>query len=137
MPSSLIPLKNKFDNVNALSKIESHVFIFKKNFFHTIFRKLVYDKEEKKRVALTKSKKKKAEETTMFEKRIKKHPIIDGMLCRHCVASVTEALESLDGVTAKVNLKKQSATVTLTHPIADDTLIKVVTDAGFGVTNIA
>ena len=56
----------------------------------------------------------------MFEKRIKKHLIIDGMLCRHCVASVTEALESLDGVTAKVNLKKQSATVTLTHPIADD-----------------
>ncbi len=73
----------------------------------------------------------------MFEKRIKKHLIIDGMLCRHCVVSVTEALESLDGVTAKVNLKKQSATVTLTHPIADDTLIKVVTDAGFGVTNIA
>ncbi len=83
------------------------------------------------------SKEKKAEETTMFEKRIKKHLIIDGMLCRHCVASVTEALESLDGVTAKVNLKKQSATVALTHPIADDTLIKVVTDAGFGVTNIA
>lgn len=83
------------------------------------------------------SKEKKAEETTMFEKRIKKHLIIDGMLCRHCVASVTEALESLDGVTAKVNLKKQSVTVTLTHPITDDTLIKVVTDAGFGVTNIA
>lgn len=108
--------------------------------FHKVFKspakfdkKACYDKEEKKRVALTKSKKKKAEETT----RIKKHLIIDGMLCRHCVASVTEALESLDGVTAKVNLKKQSATVTLTHPIADDTLIKVVTDAGFGVTNIA
>lgn len=112
--------------------------------FHKVFKspakfdkKACYDKEEKKRVALTKSKKKKADETTMFEKRIKKHLIIDGMLCRHCVASVTEALESLDGVTAKVNLKKQSATVTLTHPIADDTLIKVVTDAGFGVTNIA
>ena len=110
--------------------------------FHKVFKspakfdkKACYDKEEKKRVALTKSKKKKAEETTMFEKRIKKHLIIDGMLCRHCVASVTEALESLDGVT--VNIKKQSATVTLTHPIADDTLIKVVTDAGFGVTNIA
>ena len=115
--------------------------------FHKVFKspakfdkKACYDKEEKKRVALTESrkkKKKKAEETTMFEKRIKKHLTIDGMLCRHCVASVTEALESLDGVTAKVNLKKQSATVTLTHPIADDTLIKVVTDAGFGVTNIA
>ena len=71
--------------------------------FHKVFKspakfdkKACYDKEEKKRVALTKSKKKKAEETTMFEKRIKKHLIIDGMLCRHCVASVTEALESLD-----------------------------------------
>ena len=31
------------------------------------------------------------------------------------------------------DLEKQSATVTLTHPIADDTLIKVVTDAGFGL----
>ena len=106
--------------------------------FHKVFKSPAkFDKKAKKRVALTKSKKKKAEETTMFEKRIKKHLIIEGMLCRHCVASVTEALESLDGVTAKVNLKKQSATVTLTHPIADDTLIKVVTDAGFGVTNIA
>ena len=51
--------------------------------FHKVFKspakfdkKACYDKEEKKRVALTKSKKKKAEETTMFEKRIDRKSVV-------------------------------------------------------------
>lgn len=73
----------------------------------------------------------------MFEKKVKRQLTIDGMMCMHCVASVTKALEALDGVTAKVNLKKQTATVTLSEPITDDILKKAVTDAGFTVTAIA
>ena len=72
----------------------------------------------------------------MFEKKVKKQLIIEGMMCMHCVTSVTKALEALEGVTAKVNLKKQIAIVTLSKPITDDILKKVVADAGFTVTAI-
>lgn len=72
----------------------------------------------------------------MFEKKLKRQLTIEGMMCMHCAASVTQALEALDGVTAKVNLKKQTATVTLSEPITDDILKKAVTDAGFTVTAI-
>lgn len=36
---------------------------------------------------------------------------IDGMTCEHCVARVQNALNELDGVYAKVNLKKNNADV--------------------------
>ena len=43
---------------------------------------------------------------------IKTHLKIEGMTCQHCVSHVTEALESVSGVTsAKVNLKKGEAVV--------------------------
>ena len=72
----------------------------------------------------------------MFEKKVKKQLTIDGMMCVHCVDSFTRALEALDGVTAKVNLKKQTATVTLSKPVSDEALRKAVTEAGFTVTAI-
>jgi Cu+-exporting ATPase len=72
----------------------------------------------------------------MFEKREKKLLTIDGMMCMHCASSVTKALESLDGVTAKVNLKKQTAAVTCSTPITDEALKRAVEEAGFTVTAI-
>lgn len=36
---------------------------------------------------------------------------IEGMTCEHCVNRVAEALNSIDGVSAKVNLHKKNATV--------------------------
>lgn len=63
---------------------------------------------------------------------MKKIITIEGMSCEHCAATVKNALEGLDGVkSAKVDLKKKSATVKLADNIADDTLITAVTDAGF------
>ena len=56
---------------------------------------------------------------------------IKGMSCEHCKAHVEEALNALDGVQAKVDLKKNIATVTLGHPVDDETLKKAVTDAGY------
>lgn len=73
----------------------------------------------------------------MFEKKNKKQLTIDGMMCTHCAASVTKALEALEGVSAKVNLKKKTATVTLSAPISNEVLKKAVEDAGFIVTAIA
>lgn len=63
---------------------------------------------------------------------MKKIITIEGMSCEHCAASVKTALEKLDGVkSAKVELKKKSATVKLNDNIADDVLKSAVTEAGF------
>ena len=63
---------------------------------------------------------------------MKKIISIDGMHCEHCVNAVKTALEALDGVkSAKVELKKNSATVKLSDNVSDDVLRAAVTDAGF------
>lgn len=63
---------------------------------------------------------------------MKKIISVEGMSCEHCAAAVKNALEELDGVkSAKVELKKKSATVKLSENIADDVLSAAVTNAGF------
>ncbi len=63
---------------------------------------------------------------------MKKIISVEGMSCEHCAASVKAALEKLDGVkSAKVDLKKKTATVKLTENVADDVLKSAVTEAGF------
>ncbi len=63
---------------------------------------------------------------------MKKIITIEGMSCEHCSASVKEALEKLDGVkSAKVDLKKKSATVKLSEEVADDVLKSAVSQSGF------
>lgn len=39
--------------------------------------------------------------------------VIDGMTCEHCKARVESRLNSLDGVLAKVNLKRKTAVVSM------------------------
>ena len=58
-------------------------------------------------------------------------------MCAHCSGRVEKALSALDGVTATVDLDAKTATVTLSAPVADDVLVKAVTDAGYEVTSIA
>lgn len=68
---------------------------------------------------------------------MKKVISVEGMSCEHCAASVKSALEKLDGVkSAKVDLKKKSATVKLNDDVADDVLKSAVTDAGFTPVSI-
>ena len=61
---------------------------------------------------------------------------INGMMCGHCVKHVTEALNALDGVSAKVSLAAKSAVVTLSADVSDEALTKAVTEAGYEVTEI-
>lgn len=57
---------------------------------------------------------------------------IDGMMCQHCVRTVTKALESLSGVTAvHVDLDNKSATVASSSVIPADDFKKVITTAGY------
>ena len=60
---------------------------------------------------------------------------IEGMMCQHCAAHVTKALNALPGVTATVDLDAKTATVTGS---ADDAALKkAVEDAGYQVTTIS
>lgn len=63
---------------------------------------------------------------------MKKEIKVSGMMCMHCVAHVTKALEGVDGVSeADVSLENNNAVVTLSKDVADDVLVKAVTDAGY------
>ena len=60
---------------------------------------------------------------------------IDGMMCQHCVAHVSKALNSLPGVTANVDLDTKTATVSGTA--SDEALKKAVEEAGYSVVSIS
>lgn len=61
---------------------------------------------------------------------------ISGMHCQNCVNSVTRALNSLDGVSAKVSLRNNSAEVSFDRSVEEDRLRRAVEDAGFEVLSI-
>jgi copper chaperone len=70
-------------------------------------------------------------------KNMKKIMKINGMSCEHCQARVEKVLNEIDGVEAKVELKKNRAVVTLSKEVADQTLSHAVTEAGYEVVSIA
>ena len=61
---------------------------------------------------------------------------IDGMKCKNCQNHVQNALNKLDGVCAKVNLKKKCATVQFSREVSDDELKNAVSIAGYSVSAI-
>jgi len=67
---------------------------------------------------------------------LKKIIEIRGMNCEHCRSSVEKSLNVLEGVEAKVDLKKSFAVVDLKKDIGDDTLKNAVEQAGFEVVII-
>jgi copper chaperone CopZ len=61
---------------------------------------------------------------------------IKGMSCGHCQARVEKALNAVDGVEAKVDLKKNRAVVNLTKDVAEQILKDTVTEAGYEVVSV-
>ncbi len=61
---------------------------------------------------------------------------IKGMTCEHCQARVEKVLNAIDGVEAKVELKKNRAVVNLKKDVSDQTLRNTVTEAGYEVIGI-
>lgn len=61
---------------------------------------------------------------------------IDGMHCNHCKESVERALEELEGVTARVYLKKGEALVQAVGSLEENMIKEAVKKAGFSVTDI-
>ena len=57
---------------------------------------------------------------------------VNGMTCDHCVASVTEEIGGIDGVTAvAVDLPTGAVTVTSTTPLAEADVRNAVEEAGY------
>lgn len=61
---------------------------------------------------------------------------ISGMTCEHCSARVEKALNAIDGVEAKVDLRKKTATVRLKADVEDQTFKNAVSEAGYEVVSI-
>lgn len=56
---------------------------------------------------------------------------IDGMMCAHCEAHMRKALEALGVTVQRVSHEEKCAVIETAAPIAEDTLRKTVTDAGY------
>ena len=62
---------------------------------------------------------------------------IDGMVCDHCSGRIQNALNSIEGISAKVIRSKGKAVVKLGRQIGDEELKKIITDLGYHVTVIS
>lgn len=77
------------------------------------------------------------EKKTLDEpKRGEKTLVIEGMHCENCEIRVENALNRLDGVLCKVNLKKKTATVSYSKEVSDEVLKATVERMGYKVTDI-
>ena len=60
---------------------------------------------------------------------------VEGMMCEHCVAHVTKALEGVPGVSSvKVSLEDKDAVVEASSEVTDEALVAAVKDAGYEAT---
>lgn len=62
---------------------------------------------------------------------------IDGMSCKHCKNKVEQRLNELEGVSARVSLKKKQAVVSLAKPVSDEQLCSIIENAGYKVVKVA
>lgn len=69
------------------------------------------------------------QEVNQMEKKMN----IEGMMCPHCQKHVSQALNSIEGVKATVDLENHCAYLQLDHDIDESLLVKAVEDAGYSV----
>lgn len=61
---------------------------------------------------------------------------IEGMHCENCQNRIEHAVNRLDGVVCKVNLKKKSAVVSYSREVSRQEVKEIVEKLGFVVTDI-
>ena len=61
---------------------------------------------------------------------------IDGMMCSHCQAAVTKALNKVPGVTARVSLEENAAYIDASYDADVERMKEAVADAGYEVVGI-
>ncbi len=67
---------------------------------------------------------------------MQKTMIISGMTCPHCHVRVENALNSVNGVQARVNAAAKSAVIYCSDSVDDVTLIRAVQKAGYKVVSV-
>lgn len=99
-------------------------------FFHVLKKN---EEETREESAIEEASKKKPSKEEKMMRTMK----IEGMMCPHCQAAVTKALNALDGVKAEVNLEAKEASIEAADSVSDDVLKKAVEDAGYEVVSIS
>ncbi len=61
---------------------------------------------------------------------------IEGMMCDHCAARIQNALNSLDGINAKVNLNKETAVIKSDREMNEARIKEVIADLGYVVASM-
>lgn len=69
--------------------------------------------------------------TILYQKTFK----VNGMHCEHCQNRVEEAVNDIQGVAGRVNLKKGEVTVSYAEDVADDVIKARIERAGYTVTH--
>lgn len=62
---------------------------------------------------------------------------INGMKCEHCQATAQKALNAIDGVEARVDLKKKRAVVNLAKDIEDKVFKDALSAVGYEAVSIS
>lgn len=71
------------------------------------------------------------------KKKLKNHILhtyifsVEGIQCRNCVSAVTSAINGLDGVSAKVSLKKKTAVVSCDREINVESIREAIQKKGY------
>ena len=66
----------------------------------------------------------------------KKTVIIEGMTCENCKARVERAINDMDGLAAKVNLKKKTAMISIEREVSNEEIKVAIEKAGYTVIEI-
>ena len=67
---------------------------------------------------------------------MKKTVKVDGMKCEHCAAKLEQMLNTVDGLTARVDFATCTAILEADHDIPDDDIRGMVDFAGFKAVDI-
>lgn len=76
------------------------------------------------------------EETTQMFGKVNYTIHVEGMSCSHCAAHVKSALESIRGVSARVELEEKTAHVKCPSSLDEKLLTAAITEAGFTVASV-
>lgn len=78
----------------------------------------------------------KAKEKKLSAVAAQKTAIVEGMSCQHCVNRVMEAVNAIEGASARVHLKKGTVTISMDRPIEDEIIVSAIENAGYEVKDI-
>ena len=62
---------------------------------------------------------------------------VDGMVCSNCARHVENALNSKDGLWAKVNIEKKNVTVRAKAEVKEEEFSRIIRDAGYTMMDIS